>query len=415
MRCLIVSTTAALLDRRARNTVGRRVRRVRIAGNVVAAERNHRGTGAVIGRHLRGAHGRGAAPVGGKTTWLAMVTFMPKPATSAARAEETLLYQVIDAYYPDFIAQLPAEGRTLPRFVRREFADYLKCGRLEHGFLRVCCTACHAEKLVAFSGKRRGFCASCGARRMVESAALRVDEVLPEAPLRQWVWSVPFALRFLFRTFAEKFGNGQVSALTTSNLQSWRDRLVSQPAANADITDSKRRDRLRASQGTANRVWAICRAALNHAFRTGRVDSDLAWRRIQRFQDVDEARKRFLSVAEANKLLGACKGRFRDPVQAALLTGLRPGELVRLTVGQFHGTRLEVSAGKTGKSRFVPLTTQGVAVFKKLTKSRSSEDLMLPNAELKSWTRMQIARAMRDAVIVAKLETPAVFYDLRRS
>jgi hypothetical protein len=31
---------------------------------------------------------------------------------------------------------------------------------------------------------------------------------------------------------------------------------------------------------------------------------------------------------------------------------------------------------------------------------------MLPNAELKSWTRMQIARAMRDAVIVAKLETP---------
>jgi integrase len=215
--------------------------------------------------------------------------------------------------------------------------------------------------------------------------------------------------------FAEKFADVQVSALTSSGLQSWRDRLVSQPAPNADITDAKRRDMLRASQGTANRIWAVCRAALNHAFRTGRVDTDLAWRRIQPFQDVDEARKRFLSIAEANKLLGACKGPFRDLVQAALLTGLRPGELVRLTVGQFQKTRLEVSAGKTGKSRFVPLTTQGVAVFKKLAKGRPPHELMLPNAEMKSWTRMQMARAMRDAVTAAKLETPAVFYDLRRS
>ena len=33
---------------------------------------------------------------------------------------------------------------------------------------------------------------------MVESAALLVDEVLPEQPMRQWVLSVPFAIRFLF-------------------------------------------------------------------------------------------------------------------------------------------------------------------------------------------------------------------------
>jgi hypothetical protein len=33
---------------------------------------------------------------------------------------------------------------------------------------------------------------------MAESAALLVDEVLPEQPLRQWVLSVPYPLRFLF-------------------------------------------------------------------------------------------------------------------------------------------------------------------------------------------------------------------------
>ena len=86
----------------------------------------------------------------------------------------------------------------MPDHVRQEFEEYLKCGRLEHGFLRVRGDTCHAEHLVAFSCKRRGFCPSCGARRMAESAALLVDDVLPHEPVRQWVLSVPFPLRFLF-------------------------------------------------------------------------------------------------------------------------------------------------------------------------------------------------------------------------
>jgi ribosomal protein S27E len=85
----------------------------------------------------------------------------------------------------------------LPKHVQAEFDAYLKCGRFEHGFLRVKCERCQAEKLVAFSCKGRAICPSCGARRMAECAALLVDEVLPERPLRQWVLSLPFALRFL--------------------------------------------------------------------------------------------------------------------------------------------------------------------------------------------------------------------------
>jgi hypothetical protein len=37
----------------------------------------------------------------------------------------------------------------LPGYVQDEFEAYLKCGRLEHGFLRVLCTTCHAERLAA--------------------------------------------------------------------------------------------------------------------------------------------------------------------------------------------------------------------------------------------------------------------------
>ena len=52
---------------------------------------------------------------------------------------------------------MDAQGRALPTFVQRKFEDYLKCGRPEHGFLRVRCEDCHAEKLVAFSCKGRAF------------------------------------------------------------------------------------------------------------------------------------------------------------------------------------------------------------------------------------------------------------------
>ncbi|MFT5548976.1 MAG: hypothetical protein ACI9CO_000893 [Candidatus Azotimanducaceae bacterium] len=42
---------------------------------------------------------------------------------------------------------------------------------------------------------------SCGARRMAESAALLFDDVLPHEPIRQWVLSFPFQLRFLFASY----------------------------------------------------------------------------------------------------------------------------------------------------------------------------------------------------------------------
>ena len=114
------------------------------------------------------------------------------------RPETTLLYQIVQEYWPEFQAELASHDKYLPAYVTKEFDEYLKCGRLEHGFLRVRCETCHDEKLVAFSCKKRGFCPSCGARRMTDSAALLVDEILPHQPMRQWVLSVPFPLRFLF-------------------------------------------------------------------------------------------------------------------------------------------------------------------------------------------------------------------------
>ena len=67
------------------------------------------------------------------------------------RPEQTLLYQLVEAHYPAFVEHLAAHERTLPVPVQREFEAYLKCGRLEHGFLRVRCADSPCVRLVVAS------------------------------------------------------------------------------------------------------------------------------------------------------------------------------------------------------------------------------------------------------------------------
>ena len=120
------------------------------------------------------------------------------------RPEQTLLYQLVERHYPEFQKQLSQKGKSLPLHVVKEFEEFLRCGRLEHGFLRVVCDDCKHEKLVAFSCKKRGFCPSCGARRMAESAKLLVDDVLQGYPVRQWVLSLPIPLRLLLARYTKE-------------------------------------------------------------------------------------------------------------------------------------------------------------------------------------------------------------------
>jgi hypothetical protein len=110
----------------------------------------------------------------------------------------TVLYQVIAEHLETFLASLAAgpEANGLPAYVQREFYDYLQCGILAHGFLRMGCDTCKKEVLLAFSCKRRGFCPSCAGRRMAQTAAHLVEGVMPWVPTRQWVVSVPIPLRY---------------------------------------------------------------------------------------------------------------------------------------------------------------------------------------------------------------------------
>jgi hypothetical protein len=128
---------------------------------------------------------------------LASFSATPRAANGERRRpEETPLYAVVHEHLESFLAAAERRERTVPRFVERELRAYLECGLLQFGFVRLRCESCGHDRLVAFSCKGRAFCPSCMGRRMADTAAHLVDRVLPAVPVRQWVLSLPHALRY---------------------------------------------------------------------------------------------------------------------------------------------------------------------------------------------------------------------------
>ena len=130
---------------------------------------------------------------------------------SPRHPRDTLLHQIISEELETFLVSQQERDRPVPFFVEQEFRSFLDCGLLERGFLRLRCESCGHDRLVPFSCKRRVWCPSCAGRRMsganaspigrghqgmADTAAHLVDRVFPVVPVRQWVLSLPFALRY---------------------------------------------------------------------------------------------------------------------------------------------------------------------------------------------------------------------------
>jgi hypothetical protein len=120
------------------------------------------------------------------------------PAYEPREPSQTVLYRVVADHLETFLASLDADpdAKGLPAYVAREFYDYMQCGVLAHGFVRLGCDTCQHKLLLAFSCKRRGFCPSCAGRRMAQTTAHLVEQVIPWVSTRQWVVSVPVPLRY---------------------------------------------------------------------------------------------------------------------------------------------------------------------------------------------------------------------------
>jgi integrase len=217
-----------------------------------------------------------------------------------------------------------------------------------------------------------------------------------------------------------KLGEAKVAALTAEQLRRWRDGVAhSGPRLRTRKGETQKHgpvsgeDAKRARRASANRTWTILRAALNHAFSSGKADTDIAWRKVKPFKSVDAARIRYLSVAEAQRLINAADPDFRPLVQAALLTGARYGELARLEAQDFNpdaGT-IAIRQSKPGKPRHVVLTDEGRGFFAELAAGHAGNQPLFR----RQWNASQQLKPMRAAVAVAKIKPAISFHGLRHT
>ena len=119
----------------------------------------------------------------------------------------------------------------------------------------------------------------------------------------------------------------------------------------------------------------------------------------------------------ARVFLDACDPAFRNLIRAALETGARYGELVRLCVNDFNrdaGT-IAIRLSKTGKPRHVVLTIDGAAFFENICSQRAGDEPMLLKADGSTWRKSHQIRPLAEACRRAKIDPPINFHALRHT
>jgi len=219
-------------------------------------------------------------------------------------------------------------------------------------------------------------------------------------------------------------GASRLDALNTPQLRKWLEALGSQRAR---VRSSKAKpkyrpapttaDEKRARRSTANRVLNVLKALLNRAFQDGFVADDTAWRRLKPFAKADEARIRFLSDAEGVRLVNACPADLRSLVKAALLTGARYGELVRLraTDVDLRGEKIYVALSKSERPRHIPLNPEGLELFKALATGKTGDAPIFTHADGREWGKNHHVRALTQACKVTKIKPAVAFHELRHT
>jgi integrase len=220
-------------------------------------------------------------------------------------------------------------------------------------------------------------------------------------------------------------GSVAVAALSTEQLRDWRARLARAAPRLRTRPDEKQKYRgtvdARARKSTVNRILTTLKAMLNHAFDEEKVASNKAWgRRLKPFQGADAARIRYLTIAEAKRLMNAAEPDFRQLVQGALQSGGRYGQVAALTVADFNPTTgtLDFRSRKgkgTEKTYACVLTDEGIQFFKQACVGRAGNALIFTKAKGERWRKSQQVRPMTEACRRAGIKPAIGFHILRHT
>lgn len=201
-------------------------------------------------------------------------------------------------------------------------------------------------------------------------------------------------------------GDTLVSELTADQVRRWLNGMV---RSNGNNEDRRR------SMDSANRVLAVFKAAMNLAFNDELVADDRAWRRVQAFKGVGEARKVILSDKDIQDLANVCPAGLRELVAAGAMTGCRLSELTGARVRDLDNAAgtLRV-AGKTGV-RQVHLAARASDLLKTLARGKCVTDHLFVTAHGLPWGESLHKRPFAAAVKKAGLDPEATFYSLRHA
>jgi len=221
-------------------------------------------------------------------------------------------------------------------------------------------------------------------------------------------------------------GERKLSDLTTIDLRSWLEKVAVTPARLRTGKLAKKINHRpaakspadkRARKSTANRILTVLKAILNKAYADGYVTGNTTWSKVKPFENVEEARIRYLTDAEAQRLVNAAQPDLRSLVRAALLTGARRGELANLTAADVNlkTAQIYITESKSGKPRHVPLNPEGLEHFRDALTGKTGDQLVFTRKDGAAWGHNYHVRALKVACEIAKVKPMVSFHELRHT
>jgi integrase len=220
------------------------------------------------------------------------------------------------------------------------------------------------------------------------------------------------------------FGDMECAKLDRDSLQDWLHQIPSKPALKRSIQGERQfraldnsPDAIRGRKCSANKVWLIFRAALNHGHDRKKIASQDAWNAVEPFKNVAKPRLVYLNTEQVSRLLNAIDPEYRDIVQVGLAAGARYGDIIAMRVQDFDpdsGT-VAVHQGKTRRLVRIILTKNGIELFKRLCAGKASDDLILRRANGEPFRASNLQRPMAEACRIAKIKPAVSFHALRHT
>jgi len=158
------------------------------------------------------------------------------------------------------------------------------------------------------------------------------------------------------------------------------------------------------------------RAALNHAFESGWVTTDFAWRgKLKPIEGADKKRDLYLDRKQRIKFIDKAAPDLAMFLRAMATLPIRPGALSNLKAGDFDARLMALKIkDKTGQ-RTIKLPSKSAEIFKLAVKDKLPTAPLLARADGSAWNKDSWKYPVKDAAVAAKMPAGTTAYTMRHS